>query len=468
MPDVQVVSPRAHEASDGRIVLIAPRGTERVGLRISGEMASAKVLARRDVGGRVRFELQVPTVARAGADLNVTAIGGGATSLGRATVTDVHLLGSDAFGSAAAVSPSAAGSRRARQIAANHGGITGVSVSCRSSGRVAGAHAGTQTRAASTFKVPIVLAAMALDNTETVGGSGGFDVYRRAIANSDNDAANAAITRAGGGDQVAGTAAVNRLFSRLGMNNSVLDGPFIATSGRSRKLTTAKDLATLGSALLDAARDGSGPLAEAGVSQHEARVLVGLMSATTHSGLVREHVPGPVANKAGWLDDQQNDLALLFGVSGGPCAMGVVTEGLTFSSADAFGRQSAKQIIPLLASPRAPSSDADDAAQESVAVPADTRTDAGTPPTTTQTASVPAAPKKLQSPDQQDDGGATPDRGSAQAAGPTPTQGSWSWGLIAGVGAPLIAIIGLISWRSRVIRRRERLREARRAARLRS
>jgi hypothetical protein len=113
------------------------------------------------------------------------------------------------------------------------------------------------------------------------------------------------------------------------------------------KRTSAGDLERLGRALYQAAR-GEGPLPALGVSQAEARVLIGLMASEDYPGLIREHLPGPVAHKAGWLDTAQTDLALAFGMPGGPCIIGVVTNGLPFASADAIGKRIADELIPLL------------------------------------------------------------------------------------------------------------------------
>ena len=134
------------------------------------------------------------------------------------------------------------------------------------------------------------------------------------------------------------------------MRDSFLDGPYRLSGGPSRKRTSAADLVLLARALYRAA-GSTGPLAGLGVSRHEARVLIGLMAVESYPGLIRDHLRGPVAHKAGWLNTVQNDVALAFGTPGGTCLIGLTTEGLSFDAASSVGRQVAERVLPLLARP---------------------------------------------------------------------------------------------------------------------
>ncbi len=348
--NVAIVSPGPGEASDGRIVLVAPEQVRRVRLSLDGEPASVRILARRDGDGGVRFELQTGAVDRDGAGLELEALDAGGASLGRAQVADIHLLGRAAFGPVKALRRDGAAAAQALGITRSVAPPVGISAACLGSGRFAEAGAKRSTLAGSTLKVAILLAAFADDEGNPTRRAVSA-AHRRAIVDSDNEAANQVLVTVGGGSAAAGTRRVNELMARIGLRQSVLDGPYVVTSGRSRKTTSASDLRLLVSALHQTARDGTGRLGDLGVSRREARVLVGLMAATTYPGLVREHVPGPVAHKAGWLDDQQNDAAIVFGGRGGPCVVGITTEGLSFGAADALGGRLAKEVLPLLRRP---------------------------------------------------------------------------------------------------------------------
>lgn len=423
--------PRAAEASDGRIAVVAPAGTEAIRLTVDGVRTPVRVIAHRDAGGGSRFELQTTQVDREGADLVVEAIGADGAVLDAADVAGVHLLGPRAFAGKAATSPAARGSTRAAQVMATVPSPTGISVACFGSGLLAQANENATTRAASTLKVAIVLAAMTRREGNLTSSSA-FPVISSAIVASDNGAANQVLTLAGDGHQEAGTRAVNALASRLGMRATHLDGPYVQTAGRSRKTTSAADLRILAGALLETARDGSGTLGALGVSRHEARVLIGLMSSATYPGIVRAHTPGPVAHKAGWLDDQQNDLALVFGVDGGPCAVGIVTEGLSFTSADALGEQVVERVLPALRTrPRPRRADVATVATTRESVDQETRT----------TSSVAAAEDPR--------AGAGDDR-------------HWTW---IAAGALALATGLLVLRRIQVRRRQRRRRDARRALR---
>ncbi len=345
--NVAIVSPGPGEASDGRIVLVAPEQVRRVRLSLDGEPASVRILARRDGDGRVRFELQTGAVDRDGAGLELEALDAGGASLGRAQVADIHLLGRAAFDPVKGLRRDGAATAQALGITRSVAPPVGISVACLGSGRFAEAGAKRSTRAGSTLKVAILLAAFADDEGNPTRRAVSA-THRRAIVDSDNEAANQVLVTVGGGSAAAGTRRVNELMARIGLRQSVLDGPYVVTSGRSRKTTSASDLRLLVSALHQTARNGTGRLGDLGVSRREARVLVGLMAAATYPGLVREHVPGPVAHKAGWLDDQQNDAAIVFGGRGGPCVIGITTEGLSFGAADALGGRLAKEVLPLL------------------------------------------------------------------------------------------------------------------------
>jgi beta-lactamase class A len=438
--DLAIISPTSGEASDGRIVLAAPDAAERIRLSIDGSSTPVRIVARRATTGGVRLEVQTDRIDREGADLKVEALDGSGRALGTAGVADVHLLGEAAFTRISTVKRDSPASQRIAAISRGSGSAVGISAVCLGSGRLAESNADSSTRAASTLKVAILLTALASDTGEPTRGDV-FPIYRQAIVDSSNDAANRVLVTIGGGSAAAGAARVNTFMAKLGTRQSYLDGPYAATAGRSRKTTTAYDLRVLATALQEVASGKTNAHAPSGVTRHEARVLIGLMAAATYPGLVRSHVPGPVAHKAGWLDGQQNDAALVYGGKGGPCVVGITTEGLSFAAADALGRRVANEVLPALGRPTPV-----EARPPSPASRTQTTTGAVVP-TTTSTAAEPSGSTS-----------ASPSRVETSGSGGVP----WRW-ILAGT-----AIVGTIvlaaARRAQLVRRRVRLRDARRAA----
>jgi hypothetical protein len=350
---VVAIVPVAHEASEGRLIVQAPAGTDRLGVTVAGVPVRVRLLARQDRNGRVLITVQISAVAPTGADLGLFARNR-SRALGRGVVRDVHLLGAGAFRSPRPP-PSIASARagaEARRIAAATTGRIGISAQCLGTRRTADANGERAAVAASTLKAAILAAALARDRRSPTRPAV-YGTYRAAIVDSSNSAANRALAIVGAGSHTVGARRVNALMSRLRMRSSFLDGPYRLSGGPSLKRTSAADLARLARALYVAAI-GEGRLASLGVSRHEARVLIGLMASETYPGLIREHVPGPVAHKAGWLDSVENDLVLVFGAPGGPCAVGITTENLSFRAASAVGRAVTDRVLPLLALRRPP------------------------------------------------------------------------------------------------------------------
>ena len=344
------IVPLAHEASDGRIVVTAPAATDRIDVTVSGVPVRVRVVAKEKAVGRRHITVQIPAIARTGAEIELIARDG-TRNAGRAVVNDVHLLGSGAFAGSGARrlldTPDA--SAEARRIAKAAGGQVGINAECRGTGRTAAGNADHVAVAASTLKVAILAAALARDRRSPTRPQT-YGTYRAAIVDSSNEAANVVLARVGDGSTELGARRVNALMASLQMRDSFLDGPYRLSGGPSRKRTSAADLVRLARAVYQAA-GGTGPLARLGVSRHEARVLIGLMAVESYPGLIRDHVRGPVAHKAGWLDTVQNDVALAFGTPGGTCLIGLTTEGLSFSAASSVGRQVADRVLPLLARP---------------------------------------------------------------------------------------------------------------------
>jgi beta-lactamase class A len=345
---VVVASPLAHEASDGRLVVTAPAGTDGVRVEVAGTRVRPSTVAFTDAAGRVRLTLQLGVRTSSPVTIRVVALRQGAPA-GSARVTGIRLLGVRAFRPAATarVGPAAA-SRRAAELVRSAGFPAGVSVQCATSGVVVRGRADRTFTAASTLKAGIVALALARDRGTVDRGL--YAVVEPAVVDSSNDAANRVLVRVGGGSAARGTRRVNALFRRAGLGSTHLDGPYRTAafpgSGPSRKLTSADDLRRLAYLIHRAASTGDGALHRAGLGRHDARLLLGLMLRARYPGVVRPGAPGPVAHKAGWLATIENDLAVAFGVRGGPCFVGVTSSGASLATASRWSR---RVLPPLLA-----------------------------------------------------------------------------------------------------------------------
>ena len=301
-----------------------------------------------------------------------------------------------AWGAAASASPQAALNR----IVASAPGTTGVSVMCGNSARAVEAGASTPVRAASTLKLAIAFAAAISQRASASTVSTG-PTFTAAIEQSDNSAANELLRLAGGGSVATGTRGVNALMARLGMASTRLDGPYRDGPGRSQKVTTAHDLRLLAQATQQLATYGTGPLADAGATQGQAKALIAHMARSSHQGLIAPAVRrgGTVAHKPGWLDDVENDLAIVILPGARPCAVGIVSEGLSLGSAQSIGQQVVdKVLVPMTAArtaPRATSSVPDSAGTASSPGPATTATATATTDSAGNGASAQTTPREV-------------------------------------------------------------------------
>lgn len=249
------------------------------------------------------------------------------------------------WASGAGVPPRTSARETLAAIVGDAPGALGVSVSCGSAPAI-GAQEHLRVRAASTLKVGIALAVIAAEPVAATRWRAD-PVLAAMLVQSDNAAANALLQRAGDGSTAAGTARVNRIFAGIGMTATVLDGPYRSGPGPSGKWTTPADLRRLADALAVLAATGTGPLGGVGVSGAQARVMLDLMARGTHRSLLAT-AAGRVAHKSGWLDTVENDLAVVAGVSGGPCAVGIVSDGAGVAAAQAVGDGVARRVLPLL------------------------------------------------------------------------------------------------------------------------
>ncbi len=227
----------------------------------------------------------------------------------------------------------------------------------RADGDAAAWNAGAEFEAASTLKLPIMVAAL-----ERIGGEPRATAYWSPFTEitrfSSNEAADDALDLLGG-SEVAGAADMVAAMRRLGLRHTYMYGGYLTDPGvgggpppqrtdrpppPSFKYTSAADMAHLAGWLADAAAD-SGPLIRHGVSRHEARELLYLMLHAADPGLVAPGAAGrPVAHKIGWLETSRDDVAVVF-TRHGPVVVTVYAQGSIDATVYAFGRAAARAAL---------------------------------------------------------------------------------------------------------------------------
>jgi beta-lactamase class A len=231
-----------------------------------------------------------------------------------------------------------------------------VSIDSRSpGGHLAAYNAGAEFEAASTLKLPIMLLTLTKNDGEA-STSQIWDAMERITRYSDNAAANELLEHDGGSDET-GAAEMVELMRSLGLRHTYMAGGYLVDSGGGQspfgivdpppaayKHTTAADMAELATMLLAAAA-GSGPLLRHGVDQHEARELLYLMVHAEDPGLVPAGAGRlPVAHKIGWLDDTDNDVAIVFSHHG-PFVIAIYTNGVEDGTAQTFGTAAVGAVL---------------------------------------------------------------------------------------------------------------------------
>jgi beta-lactamase class A len=216
-------------------------------------------------------------------------------------------------------------------------------------------NAAAEFEAASTLKLPIVLTLVAKTDGE-LSDSPYWDPITRITRYSDNAAAND-LLEAVAGTEPAGAAEMVAFMRSLGLRHTYMAGGYLTGYGggppvmtvddpppTAYKHTTAGDMATLAADLASAAA-GRGPLLGRGITIHEARELLFLMVQAEDPGLVKAGAGGlPVAHKIGWLDDTNNDVAIVF-TRRGPVAIAIYTNGTQDGSAQEFGKAATQAVL---------------------------------------------------------------------------------------------------------------------------
>jgi beta-lactamase class A len=326
---VHVVVPRPYEVWDGRVSGTVARGSTAVAVRSAGHVWQVAV----DPDGS--FDQVVSPVP----------IGDGAVTVGGRLVTPVYGVPDGSITTLPAADDDAgldATLRRLARRASPHVGIYTRSWS----GVAAAYNAGAEFEAASTLKLPIMLEALSQNRGE-LAESELWEAMGRVTRYSDNEAANELLVDTGGSEE-GGAAQMVALMRSLGLTHTYMAGGYLTGGGgpplltvvdpppTAYKHTTPAEMATLAAMIVDAAA-GRGPLLRHGISPHEARELLYLMVHAENPGLVPAGAGGlPVAHKIGWLDDTDNDVAIVFTYRG-PVVIAIYSVGSQDGTAQVFG-----------------------------------------------------------------------------------------------------------------------------------
>jgi beta-lactamase class A len=329
---LRLLEPRPYEVWDGRVRGYAPAGLESLPVVFRGHHWTVPV----------SFDGSFDAVLR-GAPL-----GDGRVRAGAATIAPVYSLPTGSLRPLAAPENDPSLDRRLRLLA--HAADPDVAAELRRPGGTAAAYnAGAEFEAASTLKLPSMLAALASIHGE-LRRSSYWEPFEEITRYSDNGAEDQLLDLLGG-SETGGAARMVAFVRSLGLHHTYMEGGYLTAYGvgggpppatsvdpppTAYKYTTADDMARLASWLADAAA-GTGRLLPRGVSEHDARELLYLMLHADDPGLVKAGVPGlPVAHKIGWLDDSRDDVAIVFGPAG-PTVVTVYCFGDIDDSAYRFG-----------------------------------------------------------------------------------------------------------------------------------
>lgn len=343
MAVVAITLPAPYEASDGRIEGRAPAVTTEVGVFVSGNGRYRLVTMHHlEHGGR--FAIPATGLPAGDRSLKIIAYANG-KALGSKVIRPVSGLPRLAFRTRAARVTDASVQRRLKGISGP--GVRAVWMRGLASGDAASFNAGARFTAASTLKLGILMASLAHNRQNPVGGSV-WNAYKRMVLDSDNVAANSVEVQLGGSTS-GGSALVNRFCRQMGCRDTDMYGGYIPNTGpptpvlarlvdmpaiaraaatvppvrteRSPSIsaygkhTTAHDLGVLASTLVEAG-GGRGKARRQGISRHEARVAIYLLIHARYRGLVRPNVNNVVGHKSGWLSGVEHDTALVFTPAG--------------------------------------------------------------------------------------------------------------------------------------------------------
>jgi beta-lactamase class A len=336
---VNVTLPRPFEVWDGRV---------------QGTASPGAVITVR--AGRGRWFLQAGKHGRFDTVLRSVPRGDGDVTIAGELITPVYGLPAGSIRAMALPSNDAKLGSRLASLATRATPHVGIYAHAWS-GSAAAHNAGAEFEAASTLKLPIMLVALA-NNEDQLPSSEYWQLMTSVTRYSDNAAANTLLVLTGG-SEAGGAAVMVELMQGLGLRHTRMAGGYVTGGGgppllsiidqppSAYKHTTPGDMARLAALLANAAA-GHGPLLRRGIDSHEARQLLYLMLHAEDEGLVR---PGagslPVAHKIGWLEDTNDDVAIIFTYRG-PVVVAIYTFGAQDGTAQVFGAAATGAVLASL------------------------------------------------------------------------------------------------------------------------
>jgi len=344
-----------HEAPRGSVHVTFPRPFEVWDGRVQGTApANAFVTVR---AGKQTWRIQAGKHGRLDAVLRPVPRGDGEVDIAGARVSPVYGLPP---GSIRPMAPPSNDARLARRFEVLAARVTPyVSIYAHAwDGRAAAYNAGAPFEAASTLKLPMMLVALA-KNEDELPRSEYWQLMEAIARYSDNAAANQLLVMTGG-SEAGGASQMVALMRSLGLRNTYMAGGYLTDAGggppllsvvaqppSAYKHTTAGDMARL-AAHVSSAAAGRGPLLRRGIDAHEARQLLYLMLHAEDEGLVRAGAGRlPVAHKIGWLEQTNDDVAIIFTYRG-PVVVSIYTYGPQDGTAQAFGAAATGAVLASL------------------------------------------------------------------------------------------------------------------------
>ncbi len=345
-----VDAPRPFEANPGLISFRAQRPVDTVEVRVNGRryaIVDLKRPTRRATVGPIGLPPR---------DITVTVVGwADGRAVGSQTATDVLGLPKASM----TIRPIRETPRRAqlRMRQLRHPATAAAAWAVNlASGEGASYNAGARFAAASTVKLPVMIALL-MQLRADVTATSAWGPLQSMVRSSSNDAANQVLTLLGGSPE-AGGARATAVARALGATRTdtaagylpgqdrrlrrsavppvqVVDQPDVPCC----KVTTAHVLGVLMQAIVEAAA-GRGKARRMGLTGRDARVALWLLAHTSHPGFFAPWTPYATAHKIGDVDRAWHDVAAIF-TPRGPLITVAMTDnpsGASESAASLYGR----------------------------------------------------------------------------------------------------------------------------------
>lgn len=340
-------APRPFEANPGLISFHSSTPVDRLEVRIDG-----RVFRIVDLPAPTRRSTVGP-IGLPSRDVTVTVTGfSGSQRVGSQTASDVLGLPRASMSIRPIGRTSVRGQVRMRRLPRPAEAVAGWAVDL-SAGTGASYNAGARFTAASTAKLPILIALL-INRDEDIVGSEVWGSVQSMIRRSSNDAANDVLT-ALGGSTASGGAITTAIAHRLGAVQTEEAAGYLADDYDRRlrppvlvdnqpdvpccKVTTAHDLGILMQSIVEAAA-GRGRARRLGLTGRDARVALWLLAHTDSPGLIAPWTRFITAHKIGDVNRAWHDVAAVFTLHG-PLIVVAMTDsagGVDRSASAHFGR----------------------------------------------------------------------------------------------------------------------------------